>query len=179
MIDPYEKITEAARNSVGEYVRCIQYSAKGDSEIEKLFYTALTAAIIFVRPGIYSELCYIPQAGHASVLTEARMHDLFMEQQVQIGKYRVDFLIHAYDFGRCEMGDDYKFKYDQALWRKLVVECDGHDFHERTKEQAARDRSRDRALITQGLTVFRFTGSELWRDPIGCAGQVIDWWTKT
>jgi very-short-patch-repair endonuclease len=44
-----------------------------------------------------------------------------------------------------------------------VVECDGHDFHERTKEQAERDRSRDRAVQAQGWRMFRFTGSELYR----------------
>ncbi len=47
---------------------------------------------------------------------------------------------------------------------QLVVEVDGHDFHERTKEQAQRDRSRDRTLTAAGYTVFRFTGSELFRD---------------
>ncbi|GAB1268124.1 hypothetical protein NBRC116493_13770 [Aurantivibrio infirmus] len=44
---------------------------------------------------------------------------------------------------------------------EMVVEVDGHDYHERTKEQAKRDRSRDRSMTASGLTVFRFTGSEL------------------
>lgn len=179
MNDPLELVVAAARNSVEQWVRATRNGAPGDSEIEKLFYAALATTVQFVRPEIFHQLCTIPNTGVVSVLTEARMYELFIEPQARIGDYRVDFLIHAYDFGRCEMGDDYKFKYDQALWRKLVVECDGHDFHERTKEQAAKDRSRDRALITKGYTVFRFTGSELWRDPIGCADQVIDWWTKT
>jgi hypothetical protein len=59
----------------------------------------------------------------------------------------------------------------------LAVECDGHDFHERTKEQAAKDRSRDRRLQEAGYTVFRFTGSELWRDPCSCSDQIIKWAT--
>lgn len=58
---------------------------------------------------------------------------------------------------------------------KVIVECDGHEFHERTKEQAAKDRARDRASVMGGYDVFRFTGSELWRDPMGCAEQVVDW----
>lgn len=57
----------------------------------------------------------------------------------------------------------------------LVVECDGHEFHERTKEQAAKDRSRDRRLQEAGYTVFRFTGSEIWRDPCKCSDQIISW----
>ena len=58
---------------------------------------------------------------------------------------------------------------------RLAVECDGHDFHERTKEQAARDRSRDRELQDAGVTIYRFTGSEIHNDPIGCAWRAIQW----
>jgi very-short-patch-repair endonuclease len=60
--------------------------------------------------------------------------------------------------------------------RRFAIEVDGHDFHERTKEQAARDRSRDRALMNAGWTVLRFTGSEVFRDPIGCVAQVASAW---
>lgn len=74
---------------------------------------------------------------------------LILQQQVSIGTYRVDFLI--------------------AGRRTAVVELDGHAFHERTKEQAARDKKRDRDLQTSGLAVLRFTGSEVWRDPHGAA----------
>lgn len=62
--------------------------------------------------------------------------------------------------------------------RRLVVECDGHNFHERTKEQAAKDRARDRWLTSKDYDVFRFTGSELWRNPMACAEQVTDWALK-
>lgn len=58
----------------------------------------------------------------------------------------------------------------------LVIECDGHDFHERTKRQAKRDRSRDRAFQQAGYTVFRFTGSEIYNDAWECAGQIFDWY---
>lgn len=57
--------------------------------------------------------------------------------------------------------------------RKLAVECDGHNFHERTKEQASTDRERDRELQAAGYPVFRFTGSDIWNDPMGCARQAL------
>ena len=57
---------------------------------------------------------------------------------------------------------------------KFVIECDGHDFHERTKEQARHDRSRDRKMVEAGWLVMRFTGSEIWSNPFACAEQVID-----
>lgn len=47
----------------------------------------------------------------------------------------------------------------------LIVELDGHDFHERTKEQASADRKRDRAMLSRGITTIRFTGSDVYRDP--------------
>lgn len=78
----------------------------------------------------------------------------FWAPQAKIGAYRVDFLF------RCVCGSKNAY---------VVVECDGHDFHERNKEQAARDRSRDRDLTSRGLTVVRFTGSEIYADPAKCA----------
>lgn len=55
----------------------------------------------------------------------------------------------------------------------LAVELDGHDFHERTKEQAQRDKARDRALAAAGYRVLRFTGSEVWRDAGNCVDELL------
>lgn len=76
-----------------------------------------------------------------------------------VGRYVPDFLILAEQDGRIF---------------KCVVEVDGHDFHEKTKEQAAHDKKRDRWFQTNGYSVLRFTGSEVYADPKGCAGQVHD-----
>lgn len=54
----------------------------------------------------------------------------------------------------------------------VAVEADGHDFHERTKEQASRDRGRDRTFQLSGIPILRFTGSEIHRDAFGCGKQV-------
>ena len=80
--------------------------------------------------------------------------------QFKIGPYRVDFAVRYISGLEGAAG--------------LVVECDGHAFHEKTKEQAARDKSRDRFLAAAGYRVMRFTGSEIWADPISCAEQVLD-----
>lgn len=55
----------------------------------------------------------------------------------------------------------------------IVIECDGHAFHERTKEQAARDKARDRDLSSEFARVLRFTGSEIYRNPCGCAVEAM------
>jgi very-short-patch-repair endonuclease len=52
------------------------------------------------------------------------------------------------------------------------VECDGHEFHERTPEQAMRDRTRDRAVQHANIKIFRFTGRELHHKPISCAIEI-------
>lgn len=56
---------------------------------------------------------------------------------------------------------------------RLVVECDGHAFHEKTPLQAKRDKSRDRYLLADGRPVMRFTGSEIFQTPLQCATQVV------
>lgn len=77
--------------------------------------------------------------------------------QETVGKHRVDFLLWIQQDDR---------------GAGLIVECDGHEFHEKTKEQAARDKKRDRELLAAGFPVMRFTGSEIYRDPVGCVEQV-------
>lgn len=72
--------------------------------------------------------------------------------------FRVDFLICAIYQGK---------KYE------IVIECDGHEFHEKTKKQAARDRQRDRLLTNNGYKVLRFTGSEIYKNPYVCARDAL------
>jgi hypothetical protein len=88
--------------------------------------------------------------------------------------YRVDFLLETTTY---EMApDDPRADRNglvEVVYSQVVVECDGHDFHERTKEQAQRDKARDRAFHAAGYTVLRFTGSEIWKDPDKCAVEAL------
>jgi hypothetical protein len=52
--------------------------------------------------------------------------------------------------------------------RNLCIYADGHDYHEKTKSQAKRDRSIDRKLQFLGYVVYRFTGSEIYNDVNYC-----------
>jgi hypothetical protein len=54
---------------------------------------------------------------------------------------------------------------------KVIVELDGHDFHERTPGQAQSDKSRDRELQSMGWHVLRFTGREVLRHPAACLDE--------
>ena len=79
------------------------------------------------------------------------------QPQVKCGIYTADFLITMH--GPCAA-------------KHVVVECDGHDFHQKTKEQAAHDKKRDRWFTKKGMVVLRFTGSEIFKD-VGKCGEDI------
>lgn len=79
-------------------------------------------------------------------------------QQVHVERYIADFVLRYERRGN-------------LLW--IAIECDGHDFHERTKFQAAHDRARDRFFQSVGLSVLRFTGSEIWADLPSIADQIF------
>jgi very-short-patch-repair endonuclease len=85
---------------------------------------------------------------------------VFIYPQMPVLEYRVDFLIGA-------------MTAPDAVPHWVVVECDGHDYHERTAAQAEHDRARDRAMTAAGYRVFRFTGREIWRNPQACADEVL------
>jgi len=55
---------------------------------------------------------------------------------------------------------------------RLAIEIDGHDYHERTKDQATRGKRRARDLQLLGWTVLPYTGSDVWNDPFGCCEDV-------
>lgn len=79
-------------------------------------------------------------------------------------KFRVDFLCTV---GMDPRGDQPGFE------ASVIVECDGHDFHEKTKQQAAQDKKRQRALEAEGYHVLRFTGSEIHKSPQRCAFETF------
>jgi hypothetical protein len=95
---------------------------------------------------------------HSLILSGADQIDLIYPQQA-IGKYRADFILIRLRFGYTGKAGFEKRTCDTLA--RVVIECDGHDFHEKTKEQAKRDKERDRLMQTEGYYVLRFTGSEL------------------
>lgn len=154
---------EAYRSVMETYDRAV-----GDSPIERLFCASLRAvagqghrsirAIAILKQEddlrYYQDLAETAGESHRTA---------YLCPQVQTAGWRVDFVIYfpAYSLD------------DPCRLRRLLIECDGHDFHERTKEQAARDRARDRLAQYGGDPIFRFTGSEIWNAPYDCADEVL------
>lgn len=90
-------------------------------------------------------------AEHALMLALG-VRGLSFEQQHQIGGHFVDFAFPE---------------------QMLVLEVDGFEFHDRTPEQAERDKRRDRELMLQGWRVARFSGREAIGRSNQCATEVI------
>jgi hypothetical protein len=110
--------------------------------------------------------------------------ELHPQYEIQCGAkiYRVDFLLTETAY--CTP-TDYR-KYAESIgcpYPKVAFELDGHDFHERTKEQVTLRDKRDRDLQVAGYKVFHISGSALWQDPEGvvdevqshCTTMIVDW----
>lgn len=128
-----------------------------ESPIETLFLAALCHPM---TANEYDERLEVirPPSGLIANAYPPPMPGIYVYPQITIGDYRVDFLLYSVGYPKME---------------SLIVELDGHDFHERTKEQARRDKSRDRALVSQGYRVVRFTGSEIFADALEAAREAI------
>lgn len=84
-------------------------------------------------------------------------HDFALALQYPWRKYRSDIC-----FGGNRVG------------QRILVECDGHDFHERTKTQAAHDRRRDMLAQQDGYHIIRFTGSQIFASPYNCTFDLLN-----
>lgn len=97
------------------------------------------------------------------------------------------FLVHE-EFGELglQVSSDLngtKVRFDMVAivaWTEavIVIEYDGHDFHERTREQARRDKSRDRLVTLRGWEPVRFTGAEVYEDPVAPFDHIVETYSR-
>lgn len=57
----------------------------------------------------------------------------------------------------------------------VLVECDGYDFHQKTKKQVESDNEREYEIKKQGYDILRFSGSQIYNNPFKCANDVFDY----
>lgn len=124
---------------------------KGLNEIPSIFFHEINSPIEQIFITAFETYCK---------LLNKEEYFLFPQQSITInGKtYIVDFL----------------FEFDQyvnpfKIERPLIIECDGYEFHNANKEQVAKDNERDYALKMAGYDVIRFSGSQIYRNPLKCA----------
>lgn len=124
------------------------------SPIEDLFYLALHVQCAATFEEVNPEPIFNTQSG-----TWRIGHGVHVQSQAKIGKYRVDFLV-SYT--------------DGPQPNQVVVELDGHAFHDKDKSQRAYEKGRDRYLVSNGHRVLHYTGSEVVADPYKVAYEVLD-----
>lgn len=78
-----------------------------------------------------------------------------IQDQKQIGPYRADFYI-------------------ELDGKKVVIECDGEDFH----QDYEHDAKRDDYMRSLGIEVMRFSGSRIFRRWLNCAFAVASRFTS-
>lgn len=94
---------------------------------------------------------------------------LFIQHPVTIGKhdYRVDFELLI------DIFDNYAMS-DSPTATKIFIELDGHDFHEKTKEQVAHDKKRERELSDKCDALLRYSGSEVYQNTYKVVNDVLN-----
>lgn len=70
------------------------------------------------------------------------------------------------------------FRYDFAIKDSdgkllLAIECDGKEFHS-SPEQQANDEAKNAAIFATDAAMFRFTGSDIFRDDDRCAAEIFN-----
>ena len=88
-------------------------------------------------------------------------YSLFAQRDATVGGrvYRLDFTVEPLDYGflQCLV--------NSPDCPKIAIELDGHEFHERTKEQVTYRNRRDRDLQADGWIVLHVSGSEFNANP--------------
>jgi len=158
------------------------FSHVSQSVVETQFYLAL----VILLYGYYPTSLYIPTEHDRELyqlgVEAKRKEDSGIEL---VGDERQNLLYYDFHemtknsimaFPQCYIEELKGGRVDLLLaWggHKLVVECDGYEWHN-SKEQFAKDRKRDRILVSSGYEVMRFPGKELLEDIAKCVIEVAD-----
>jgi very-short-patch-repair endonuclease len=87
---------------------------------------------------------------------------VYITPQAKIGNYHVDFLLEQIGIA------------PEDIYTPVIVELDGHDFHDKDKRQRSYEKARDRFLVKKGYRVLHFTGSDVVADPFKVAYEVLE-----
>lgn len=116
---------------------------------------------------LFLELCKLTYIDSKPINPYVDISTIEIQKEIECDKekYRVDFFIPV----------QYKNpKTNNAERKFFIVECDGHEFHEKTKQQVIRDNKRTRKLQEYGYEVVRYSGSEIYHMSYKCALNLLD-----
>jgi very-short-patch-repair endonuclease len=127
-----------------------------ESPIEQMFWIACNALCESVSETVNPE----PYQNEDGEMLMGR--GIFILPQHLVGNYRVDFLLSQNGISPSE------------FLSPVLVELDGHDFHDKDKRQRSYEKARDRFLVKSGFRVLHFTGSDVFADPFKTAYEALD-----
>lgn len=125
-----------------------------ESPIEQLF----LAAMHVTCRSLFLEVDPDPDMGPAGL--PVWLPGIWIHPQAPIGSYKIDFAV-VWELG---------FSPERQV---VLVELDGHEFHDRDQRQRSYEKARDRELQRLGHRVLHFTGSDVVRDPYKVAHEVL------
>jgi len=140
------------------YEECLEYpnaDHEMESPIEWIVYISLNALVKLNSNLKFAEPIETP--------TGTYLDGLFIHPQKRIHKYRIDFLI----------------SYNMPLWKneeyrkKVLVECDSQEFHERKEAERRYEKGRDRFIQKKGYRIFKYTGREIIDQPFVVASEIL------
>lgn len=159
---PIQFIEQAARAVAQRELDYFADACKTDweyeitSPIERILYAAILATARINGIKIFGDDVILENG-------QPRCPGLSINPQHKIGKYRIDFAI------------TYERKW-RGNWedKRLLIECDSQQFHERSEAERRYEKRRDRYLISQGYTILHFTGSEIVQNPWSVAAEILE-----
>lgn len=121
------------------------------SPIEDLFFIACSAMCESALEPLNTQL--------GEVMSKDR--GVYVRPQAAFGPYRVDFLMWQSGLA------------PEEVYSPVIIELDGHDFHDKDAKQRSYEKARDRYLVRAGHRVLHFTGSDIVRDPFKAAHETL------
>lgn len=145
-----------AQERFSQDLYCTIFDEPIASPIEQLFLIAVHAQCF----AEYTDVNAGPESRTDGVDGPGR--GIQIRSQWKVDKYRADFFMWQEGLAPAD------------VYPPVIVELDGHDFHDRNKQQRSYEKARDRHFIKKGYRVVHYTGSDVVKDPNKVAFEVLE-----
>lgn len=95
--------------------------------------------------------------------------------QHPIDQYRADFMLNPLSYfvdSTCPLYPQVLLEQIDKSCARFVIEIDGFEWHDKTPEQAEKDKRRERHIVQCGYKVLRYAAREVLSDPMACIVDV-------
>lgn len=151
---------------------CLDDFLRLPRKTQEIFFAA--TLLTETPPWYKGDMLTVPQPETGLTPIESILEMAFQTYEMKVNKdyYVLKSQQSIYTKGKHYIVDFYVPK------ANLIVECDGHDFHQKTKQQVANDNEREFDLKMAGYNIIRFSGSQIYNRPFECAKELYDYIEK-